>query len=29
MCGGEPGDDNLGTLGIILAYVDDCNPFAP
>jgi hypothetical protein len=22
---GEPGDDNLGTLGIILAYVDDCN----
>jgi hypothetical protein len=22
---GEPGDDNLGTLGITLAYVDDCN----
>jgi hypothetical protein len=22
---GEPGDDNLGTLDIILAYVDDCN----
>jgi hypothetical protein len=22
---GEPGDDGLGTLGLILAYVDDCN----
>jgi hypothetical protein len=22
---GEPGDDRLGTLGLILAYVDDCN----